>query len=193
MTRDQRPETRGLKKCSGRLVTDGQHARHSKDRGFTLMEMAVVIFIISMTAIIVFPLLPSTGAAELRNSARRLSTVVRYLGERSVTTKTPYRMRLDLNDSTVVIKKMVSGEETAPEDPFFSRNILDDGVSIEDIESQRLGKLGEGVVDVDFGAAGLGEFIVIHLKGDKEAHFTVTAFPYGGRVEVLEGYREISL
>jgi prepilin-type N-terminal cleavage/methylation domain-containing protein len=164
-----------------------------RQRGFTLMEMAVVIVIISMVALIVLPLLPSSSAAELRNSARRLSTVVRYLGERSVTTKTPYRMRLDLNDSTVVIKKMVSGEETTPEDPFFSRNILDDGVSIEDIEIQRLGKLGEGVVDVDFGAAGLGEFLVIHLKGGKEGRFTVTAIPYGGRVEVLEGYREIPL
>jgi hypothetical protein len=154
--------------------------------------MAVVIVIISMVAIIVLPLLPSTGAAELRNSARRLSTVVRYLGDRSVTTKTPYRMRLDLNDSTVAIKKMVNGEETIPEDPFFSRNILDDGVSIEDVEIQRLGKLGEGEVNVDFGFAGLGEFIVIHLKGRKKGRFTLTALPYGGRVEVLEGYQEIT-
>ena len=117
--------------------------------------------------------------------------MVRYLGDRSVTTKTPYRMRLDLNDSTVSVKKMVNGEEVPPEDPSFARNILDDGVSIEDVEIPRLGKLGEGVVNVDFGVAGLGEFIVIHLKGAKESHFTVTAFPDGGRVEVLEGYQEI--
>jgi hypothetical protein len=101
-------------------------------------------------------------------------------------------MRLELNDNMVTIKKMVSGEETTPEDPFFSRNILADGVSIEDIEIQRMGKLSEGVVNVDFGVAGLGEVIVIHLKGAKEAHFTVTALPYGGRVEVLEGYQEIA-
>jgi len=193
MTSDQRPATSDLMIRSGRLVPDGLHAPRRKNRGFTLIEMAVVIVIISMVAIIVLPLLPSTGAAELRNSTRRLSTVVRYLGDRSVTTKTPYRMRLDLNDNAVIIKKMVNGEETIPEDPFFSRNILDDGVSIEDVEIQRLGKLGEGVVNVDFGVAGLGEFIVIHLKGRKEGRFTVTAFPYGGRVEVLEGYQEISL
>jgi prepilin-type N-terminal cleavage/methylation domain-containing protein len=174
------------------LVRSTQHAARSTNKGFTLIEMAVIIVIISMVAIIVLPLLPSTGAAELRNSARRLSTVVRYLGDRSVTTKTPYRMRLNLNDSTVAIKKMVNGEETIPEDPFFSRNILDDGVSIEDVEIQRLGKLGEGEVNVDFGFAGLGEFIVIHLKGRKEGRFTVTALPYGGRVEVLEGYQEIT-
>jgi len=175
-------------------ILDSKHEiQECRQHGFTLIEMAVVIVIISMVAIIVLPLLPSTGAADLRNSARRLSTVVRYLGERSVTTKSPYRMRLDLNDSTVTIKKMVNGEETTPEDPFFSRNILADGVSMEDIEIQRLGKLGEGVVNVDFGVAGLGEVIVIHLKGVKEGHFTVTALPYCGRVEVLEGYQEIAL
>jgi len=175
-------------------ILDSKHEiQECRQHGFTLIEMAVVIVIISMVAIIVLPLLPSTGAADLRNSARRLSTVVRYLGERSVTTKSPYRMRLDLNDSTVTIKKMVNGEETTPEDPFFSRNILADGVSMEDIEIQRLGKLGEGVVNVDFGVAGLGEVIVIHLKGGNEGHFTVTALPYGGRVEVLEGYQEIAL
>jgi len=181
-----------VKEKKNNLIRSTQRAARSTNRGFTLIEMAVVIVIISMVAIIVLPLLPSTSAAELRNSARRLSTVVRYLGDRSVTTKTPFRMRLDLNDSTVAIKKMVNGEETTPEDPFFSRNILDDGVSIEDVEIQRLGKLGEGVVNVDFGVAGLGEFIVIHLKGGKEGHFTVTAIPYGGRVEVLEGYQEIT-
>jgi prepilin-type N-terminal cleavage/methylation domain-containing protein len=179
-----------VKEKKNNLIRSAQHASRSTNHGFTLIEMAVVIVIISMVAIIVLPLLPSTGAAELRNSARRLSTVVRYLGDRSVTTKTPYRMRLDLSDNAVIIKKMVNGEETIPEDPFFSRNILDDGVSIEDVEIQRLGKLGESEVNVDFGFAGLGEFIVIHLKGRKEGHFTVTALPYGGRVEVLEGYQE---
>jgi general secretion pathway protein H len=183
----------GLKVKSKNPRTSNLEPRTWFCSGFTLIEMAVVIVIISLVAVIVLPLLPSTGAAELKNSARRLSTVVRYLGERSVTTKTPYRMRLDLNDSTIVIKKMAGGEETTPEDPFFSRNILDDGVSIEDIEIQRLGKLAEGVINLDFGVAGLGEFIVIHLKGGREGHFTVTAFPYGGRVEVLEGYQEISL
>jgi general secretion pathway protein H len=154
--------------------------------------MAVVIFIISLVAAIVLPLLPSTDASNLRSSARQLSTVIRYLGDRAVTTKSSYRMQLDLTENTLNVKKIVNGEEAAPEDPFFSRKFIADGVNIEDIETSRLGKSGEGVINIDFGAAGLGEFIVIHLKGAKGDHFTVTAFPYGGKVEVLEGYQEIS-
>ncbi|HEY6871898.1 MAG TPA: prepilin-type N-terminal cleavage/methylation domain-containing protein [Geobacteraceae bacterium] len=168
----------------------GQNCRHG---GFTLIEMVVVLVVISLVAVLVVPLLPSTDAARLRTSARSLGAVIRYLGDRSVTTKTSYRMTLDLADNTITVKKVVNGEETAPGDPFFDRRLLAEGVTIEDVAIPRLGKLGEGSVNVDFGVAGLGEFVMIHLKGAKDRHFTVTAIPEGGRVEVLEGYREMQL
>lgn len=175
-------------------VQDSKHEiKDRRQHGFTLIEIAVVIVILAMTAMIVIPLLPATDAAELKDSARRLATVIRYLGERSVTTKSPYRIRLDLGESKVTITRIVNGEETDPGDPYFSRNILAEGVSIEDIEIPRLGKLGEGVVNLDFGYSGLGDFIVIHLKGSNGKQFTVMALPYGGRVEALDGYQELKL
>jgi len=191
MTSDRRPATRDQKIRSRR--DPEHHAARSTNCGFTLIEMTVVIVIISLVALLVLPLLPSSDAANLRSSARQLSTVIRYLGDRSVTTKTHYRMQVDLTDNRISVKKIVNGEETAPEDPFFARKFLADGVTIEDVETARQGKLGEGAVDVDFGVAGLGDFTVIHLKGAKESHFTVTALPSGGRVEVLEGYQEMKL
>lgn len=169
------------------------HVARRTNRGFTLIEMMVVIVIISLVAAIVLPLLPTTDASNLRNSARRLSTVIRYLGDRAVTTKSRYRMQLDLTENTLKIKKIVNGEEAEPEDPFFSRKFIDDGVSVEDVEIPRLGKTGEGVVNIDFGVAGLGEFVIIHLKGAKGDHFTLSAFPNGGKVKVEEGYQEIAI
>lgn len=167
--------------------------RNSRQSGFTLVELAVVIVVISLVAVLVLPLLPSTDAANLRRSARSLAAVVRYLGDRSVTTKSQYRMQMDLTDNTVTVKKIVNGEEVMPEDPFFARKFLSDRVTIEDVEVPRLGKLGEGVVNIDFGVAGLAEFAIIHLKGVKENHYTITALPGGGRVDVREGYQEMNL
>ena len=180
--------------CGGRRTEKRQLIRNAEfaSPGFTLIEMVVIIAILSMMVIIVLPFLPSTDSAKLRGSARRLSTVIRYLGDQSVTTKSPYRMQFDLTDNRLEIKKIVNGEETAPDDPFFSRKILEDGVSIEDMETPRLGKTNEGIVNADFGVAGLGDFIVIHLKGAEGDHFTVTAFPSGGKVEAKEGYQEIT-
>lgn len=167
--------------------------RTSFQNGFTLIEMMVVIVIISLVAAIVLPLLPASDASDLRGSARRLATLIRYLGDRSVTTKSQFRMKLDLAENTLKIKKLVNDEEAEPGDPFFSRKFIAEGVTIEDIETPRLGKASEGVVNIDFDVSGLGEFIIIHLKGAKGDHYTVTAYPYGGKVEVQEGYQEITL
>jgi general secretion pathway protein H len=170
-----------------------QHAVRGTNKGFTLIEMVVVIVVISLTAMIVLPLLPSTDAANLRSSARSLAAVVRYLGDRSVTTKSPYRMVLNLTDNRITVKKIVNGEETTPEDPFFARRFLTEGIQIEDVEIPRLGKLGEGTVNIDFSGAGLVDMVIIHLKGSKDRQLTVSALPGGGRVEVREGYQEMKL
>lgn len=183
---DRGPGFRNLTPRASNLVP-----RTFRSNGFTLMEMVVVIVVLSLVTLLVWPLLPSTDATSLRQSARTLTSVIRYLGDKSVTTKTAYRMGFGLTDDIITVKKVVNGEETAPEDPFFSRRILADGVTIEDVEIPRLGKLTEGTVDVDFGAAGLGEFMIVHLKGAKEGHFTLTAYPDGGKVELAEGYQEM--
>ncbi len=158
--------------------------------GFTLIEMAVVIVIISLVALLVIPLFPSTNAADLRRSARSLAAVIRYLGDQAVTTRTPYRLHLDVSGNTTTIGKPGNGGESPSTDPFLSRPILTEGVTIADVEVPRLGKLTAGDVAMDFGVAGLGEFTVIHLRGTGDNYLTITAFPNGGRVTVSDGYQE---
>ena len=165
--------------------------RTFRPNGFTLVELVVVIVVLSLVTLLVWPLLPSTDATNLRHSARQLATVIRYLGDRSVTTKTVYRLELGVTDGTVTVKKVVDGKVEAPDDPFFSRRILADGVVLEDVAIPRLGKLTEGTVTVNFGAAGLGEFMIVHLKGAGDGHFTLTAYPEGGKVELAEGYQDM--
>ncbi len=167
--------------------------RNGCRRGFTLVELAVVIVVLCLAALLVLPLLPSTDAANLRSSARSLAAVVRYLGDQAITTKSTYRMLLDLTDNTITVRKIVNGEETAADDPFFARRMPAEGVTVEDVEIPRLGKIAEGVIAMDFGVSGLAEFTIIHLKGVKGGEYTITALPGGGKVEVLEGYQEMKL
>ncbi len=150
----------------------------------------MVIVVISLVALLVIPLFPSTNAAELRSSARSLAAVIRYLGDQAVTTRTPYRLHLDMTGNTVTIRRPGNGEEAAPADPFLNRPILAEGVTVADVEVPRLGKVAAGDVTMDFGVGGLGEFTVIHLQGTKGNYLTITAFPNGGKVLVRDGYRE---
>ncbi len=57
--------------------------------GFTLLELIVVLLLVSLIAALIFPRLPSSQASDLRNSARQLAVLMRYLEERAVATKRP--------------------------------------------------------------------------------------------------------
>lgn len=165
--------------------------RNRRQAGFTLIEMVVVVAIIAMLAMLVFPRLPSMGATNLRDSARNLAAAIRYLGDKAITTKGAYRLKIDLTGDTLVVRKVENGEEGADSDPFFSRRLLADGIDVEDVRIPRLGKLSAGEVSVSFGPAGLEDFVTIHLKGNQGGHYTVVAYPQNGKVKVSEGYQEV--
>ncbi|WP_279384424.1 pilus assembly FimT family protein [Geotalea toluenoxydans] len=159
--------------------------------GFTLMELMVVIAILSLIAGIVLPRLPSTESAKLRDSARSLASAIRFIGDRAATTKTGYRLHLNITDSTTRVRQLSpSGEETAADDPFLSRRPIAEGITIEDVTIPQSGKISEGEVIIGFGPGGLQDFMIIHLKDGKNGHFTVTAYPSSGKVKVEKGYQE---
>ena len=163
-------------------------------KGFTLIEMMVVVAILSVVMLLVLPRLPSSDASNLRTSARSLAATIRYLGENSVTGRIPYRLHLNIADSAVTIaRKTADGSEAPPDDIFLNKRILNDGIEIEAIQTPRMGTVKEGEVLVDFGTAGLTEFISIHLRASGGGQFTVTAFPGNGKVRVYEGYQEVEL
>lgn len=158
--------------------------------GFTLLELMVVIFIISMTAAIVLPRLPAPEATRLKSSARNLASGLRFLNDQAIITKKMYRLHLDLGEHSSRISELSpSGDELQPGDQFMGRRLIEEGIEIEDVTVPRLGLVTEGEVTVPFGPGGLSDGMTIHLKAGDE-HFTVIAYPSGGKVKVLEGYQE---
>lgn len=165
--------------------------------GFTLLELVVVIAILALAAALVLPRLPSTGATELKTSARRLAGAIRYLNDQAIATKTPYRMRIVPADGTIEIQRVAAAtaEKEKPGatpklEPFLQERLLAEGITVTDVVTGRLGKRAEGVIVLDFGPGGLSDYVAIHLKGGSDLPYTVRAYPSTGRVRVDEGYRE---
>lgn len=159
------------------------------DRGFTLIEMVVVIVILSIIALLVYPKLPSVGDGDLRTSARSIAATIRYLEDLAITTRSSYRMRFNLDDATLVVKKIgADGSEQTADDLLLSRKILAEEIRISDVTSSRLGKISIGEVNLDFGPLGLREFVSIHLLSPKGHYYTVQAYPRSGRVKVFDNY-----
>lgn len=165
-----------------------------KPAGFTLLELLVVIVVIAVAAALVAPRLPATESMALQRSARSLAATLRYLGERSVAGKTPYRLHLNISANSIRInRRLPSGDEAPVADRMLSREILDKGITLVDVNTSRLGKVTEGEVTLDFGVAGLTEFLTIHMAAGTDKAVTITVSPNNGRVRITEGYQESTI
>lgn len=163
-------------------------------RGFTLIEIAVVLAIIGMVLLIVLPRLPSSEHEDLKSSARTLASTLRYMQDRAATGRTVYFLRMEPGTDTVkVLEAAADGSEKDPEDPLLQRPPVRAGIVVADVVIPRLGKVSDGQLRLEVGAGGLRDFAAIHLRSPDGTFWTVMTFPAGGKVKVFEGYQEEAL
>lgn len=154
------------------------------------MELLVVIALLALVAAIALPRLTVSRTMELNRSARQLTATIRYVQDRAITGKAPHRMRLEPGTGTVRVTRVQSdGTEGPPGETFLERPLLADGVTVTDVTTPRGGKVTAGEAVLRFDMAGLGDFTIIHLRGEGDAAMTVMAYP-SGKVTVSEGYVE---
>lgn len=160
-------------------------------RGFTLIEIAVVLVIISMVMLLVLPRLPSSDQENLKISARTLASTIRYMQERAATSRPGYYLHLEPGTETVgIFEKGADGSGNVPSDPFLQKSPMKEGIIISDVRIPRLGKVTDGNLRIDIGSGGIRDFITFHLRSVGGQFWTVMVFPSGGKVKVYEGYLE---
>jgi general secretion pathway protein H len=160
-------------------------------RGFTLIEIVVVLAIIGMVLALVIPRLPNSEHEDLKTSARTLASTLRYMQDRAATARTTYYLRLEPGtDNVKVLEAAADGGEKEPEDTLLRQRPVKEGIVVADVVIPRLGKVSEGQVRLDVGMGGLRDFAAIHLRSSDGRFWTVMAFPSGGKVKVYEGYQE---
>lgn len=163
-------------------------------RGFTLIEIAVVLAIVGMVLMLVMPRLPSSERENLKVSARTLASTLRYMQDRAATGRTTYYLRMEPGtDSVRVLEAAADGSEKEPLDPLLRKRPVKAGIIVADVIIPRLGKVNDGTIRLDVGAGGLRDFVVIHLRSPDDTFWTVMAFPASGKVKVFDGYQEEAL
>jgi general secretion pathway protein H len=140
------------------------------DNGFTLVEMIVVIFIISLVLAISFPSFTLLQEGNLKSNAGHIASILRYLNDSAIYTKETYTMNINFKDR-VVRYKGPDGEKTERID------------NLSGITLQSRGKVSDGEVTVFFGPAGTGESFTIHLT-DAESSLMIVFNALSGRVKV---------
>lgn len=142
-----------------------------KPDGFTLLELLVVIFIVSLIASLVFPAL-RTDTGRLRADAKKVSSILRYISDSAIATKHTYTVRFDL-DKHLIEWEGPEGKRTESLNTLQSVNIKPKGT------------IKEGEVKIYAGPDGIEDFIEVTLSGE-ETIAIVEFNPISGRVKVKE-------
>ena len=139
-------------------------------KGFTLFEIVVVIFILSVIAAIVLPSITVMGTAKINSDAKRIASILRYLNDTAQTTKETASLKID-------VKKRLLSYETAE---GKKEEIFD---TIRSVETQSRGALHAGEVTLFFHSTGAAENVEIHLS-DERTNVAVSFNHLSGRVKI---------
>jgi prepilin-type N-terminal cleavage/methylation domain-containing protein len=140
--------------------------------GFTLLELIVVLFVISLVMALVLPSFGRLGERRLKSEAREMVSILRYMNDSAVSRKETFLMRFDL-DAGMVYWKGPDGEK---------RRKFDD---ITGVTTQSRGKVSKGEITLFFEPLGIQENLSVHMgSGDK--NMVITLNHLSGKVKIMQ-------
>jgi prepilin-type N-terminal cleavage/methylation domain-containing protein len=160
--------------------------------GFTLLEIAIVLFLMGLMMLIAMPYFGGFHRAELKSSARRLAGRATYLFEEASSHKLMIRLVFDLdrNGYTVLI-----ADPYAVQPAFFPDRsssgapvFLPAGVRIRDVTVQGVGTVNRGAIACQFYPGGYADATLIHLVDTAGDQMTVGIDSLTGQVMIANGY-----
>ncbi|MCC6543228.1 MAG: hypothetical protein IT392_01845 [Nitrospirae bacterium] len=159
-------------------------------RGYTLIELSLIILLIGVILVFVLPKLDNIGDTRLRTTARQLAGKIQSLYDESVLKKKPYQLVFDITNRTYSFSQ-VNEEETSILSDSGQDTSFSDKVYIKDIVMEAEGKIAEGKVALRFYPDGYVEKNTIHLSDGKK-DYTLETSPLSGKVKISEGYVEVN-
>src|SRR5208337_5446078 len=159
--------------------------------GFTLLELAIVIFIMGLMLTVALPYLGGFRQAALRSQARRLAGRATYMFDEATGHKLVLRLIFDLDNN---------GYAAAQLDPYSAQPVfvMDSTVSgrpimmpaairIRDVTVEGIGTVNRGTVVTNFYPEGYVDATVVHLEDESGDVMTLEFSPLTGLVTIISG------
>jgi prepilin-type N-terminal cleavage/methylation domain-containing protein len=156
-------------------------------RGFTLIEIAVVILLISIMLLVALPRLPDSPLTDqTRKTKRWVILKVQDLKERAVRDQKTYRLHVGIDSRRLWITSDDMSDESKEqaEKKAFK---LDEDLKVLDVEYPGDEKIESGRADILFYAKGYSDRAIIHMS-DSDARFSFQIEPFLSNVKLYNAY-----
>jgi prepilin-type N-terminal cleavage/methylation domain-containing protein len=178
------------------LDREGVKIRNPKSKirngqGFTLIELTIVIVILGVMLSLIIPRLGELGDANLKQSARHLSGMIRFLKDESQARKAVFRLRFDVHEGRYWTEVMTQTTDQSVEFKRFSSEIGSEG-SLSGQTTFREVRVSSHPDDpyIQFNPDGWVEQAFLYLRDGSGRDFTLLVKPLTGDTELRDGYVE---
>jgi prepilin-type N-terminal cleavage/methylation domain-containing protein len=162
------------------MVPEG--SRH----GFTLIEIAVVILLISIMLLVTLPRLPDSPLTDqTRKTKRWIILKVKDLKEQAVRDQKTYTLNIGLESNRLWATNDGMAEESlqAAVDDGLE---LQGGMALRDVEYPGAIKIDSGLAEIRFFPKGYSDRAIIHMD-DGERFYSFQIEPFLSTVKVYDG------
>jgi prepilin-type N-terminal cleavage/methylation domain-containing protein len=166
--------------------------RANTTKGYTLIEMAVVVALIGMILAVSIPRFRySLLTDNLKSVTRRIIGTVKEIRNDAIREQKIYFLYLDIDSNRLWIEPAEMGEEERAKTRERAFTLPDD-TRIIDVWRNEGGKQVDGEVAIRFTKKGYVQYTAIHLGADDGREFTLILSPFLGIIKGYDTYVDIS-
>ncbi len=156
-------------------------------RGFTLIEIAVVILLISIMLLVALPRLPDSPLTDqTRKTKRWMILKAQDLKESAVRDQKTYTLHVGLESKRLWVTRADMSEEDREKAEKKAYKLGED-LKVIDVEYPGERKVESGQADISFFAKGYSDRAIIHMA-DADTRFSFQIEPFLSNVKMRDGY-----
>ncbi|MDH3327972.1 MAG: prepilin-type N-terminal cleavage/methylation domain-containing protein [Desulfobulbaceae bacterium] len=166
--------------------------KSSSSRGFTLLELMVVMVLISlMTAFAVPGLRSSFFSDQLKTTTRKILGLVSEASQEAVSKHAEYSLYFDLEKNSISTFQEEQKEAADEQYPQGQELNIPDSVQLADVTSVHGGKQSQGKAVIRFSKKGYVDKTLIHLRSDDGDDMTIMLSPFLGVTKIFDSYIDL--
>ena len=180
-----------LEPAPRRLIASARLGARSASPGFTLLELAVVIFIMGLMLTLALPYLGGFRQAALKSQARRLAGRATYMYDEATGHKLVLRLIFDMDNNGYAVAQLdpyAVKPVFAPDRSMSGHPVmLPAAIRIRDVTVEGTGTLNRGTIATTFYPEGYVDATVVHLEDASGDVMTLEISPLTGQVAIVNG------